>query len=166
MGESNDFSYPEGKRLAEAVYFQRSFPPVLAVRFPIVLGTDDYTGRLESHIDRIRDGAPLYVPNLDARISFIDSQDAARFLCWLKTADLNGPVNACSAEPIRIGHIVRLVEDRVGRRANLSSVKTPESASAFGIDRDFFMSPEKAESSGYRFKSLLAWFPELVSELA
>jgi nucleoside-diphosphate-sugar epimerase len=165
MGESEDFFYPEGKRLTEAAYFQRSRLPVVAVRFPIVLGTDDYTGRLEFHVERIRDGAPIYVPNPDARMSFVDSEDAARFLCWLKTADLDGPVNACSVEPIRIGEVVRLVEDSVGRRANLSRVKTPENTSSFAIDRDFFMNPEKAESSGYRFKSLLEWFPELVSSL-
>ena len=166
MGDREDFSYPEGKRLAEAVYFQRSRLPVVAVRFPIVLGTDDYTGRMEFHIDRIRKGAPLSIPNLEARMSFVDSEDAARFLCWLRTAALEGPVNACSAEPIRIGEVIRTVEENVGRRANLNAAKTRESTSPFAIERDFFMIPEKAESAGYRFKPLADWFPDLVRDLA
>ncbi|EKN66902.1 hypothetical protein BABA_13477 [Neobacillus bataviensis LMG 21833] len=41
MGDSTDFTYAEGKRQAEAVLFQQATFPVVAVRFPIVMGVDD-----------------------------------------------------------------------------------------------------------------------------
>lgn len=43
LGGKDDFSYGEAKRLAEAVFLQQADFPVAAVRFPIVLGEDDYT---------------------------------------------------------------------------------------------------------------------------
>ncbi|WP_306737996.1 hypothetical protein, partial [Acinetobacter baumannii] len=49
MGSRFDFSYSEGKRQAEAVFFQKAAFPVVAVRFPIVMGEDDYTERLLFH---------------------------------------------------------------------------------------------------------------------
>lgn len=37
-GDRKDFSYEEGKRLAEAVLFTYATFPVIAVRFPVVIG--------------------------------------------------------------------------------------------------------------------------------
>lgn len=42
-GGKADVSYQEGKRQAEAILLQTADFPVAAIRFPIVLGTDDYT---------------------------------------------------------------------------------------------------------------------------
>ena len=50
--------YAEAKRQCEAVFFRQSGFPVTAVRFPIVAGVDDYTGRLRWHLERVQQGAP------------------------------------------------------------------------------------------------------------
>jgi nucleoside-diphosphate-sugar epimerase len=63
MGRRDDFSYPEGKRQAEAVFFQKADFPLVSVRFPIVLGPDDYTGRLSTPIRAIKNGQLLPVNN-------------------------------------------------------------------------------------------------------
>ena len=50
-GDRNDFNYGEGKRLAEAVVFQHATFPVVAVRFPVVIGENDYTKRLQFYVE-------------------------------------------------------------------------------------------------------------------
>ena len=42
--------YGEGKRLAEAVLYQRGTFSSVSVRFPIILGPDDYTERLRVQV--------------------------------------------------------------------------------------------------------------------
>ena len=165
-GSQEDFPYPEGKRLTEAVYSQHATFPVVAVRFPIVLGEDDYTGRLEFHVDRIRRGQPIHVPSLRARISFVEAEDAAQFLFWLKNVDLAGPVNACSPESIPIGEIIRLIEGILGRKANLAPIDTEQIHTPFGIKEDFTLDTGKAEGAGFSFKPLMSWLPILVEKLA
>ena len=66
-------NYAEAKRQAEAVFFQEAKFPVVAARFPIVLGEDDYTKRLLFHIDRVLEEKEIFFPNIKARISFIHS---------------------------------------------------------------------------------------------
>jgi len=66
-------SYAEGKRQAEAVLFQRASFPVVAARFPIILGPDDYTKRLRVQIQRIANNDPVHIKNPEAEISLISS---------------------------------------------------------------------------------------------
>lgn len=94
--ESQKVDYAEGKRLVEAVLFQQAPFAVAAVRFPIVLGHDDYTRRLHFHVEHVQGDQPIGIPNPDAQMSFINSDEAASFLLWLGQSDLEGPVNACS----------------------------------------------------------------------
>lgn len=65
--------YAEGKRQVEAVLCQKAPFRVAAVRFPIVLGPDDYTRRLHFHIEHVKRGQPIGLPNLHAQMSFINS---------------------------------------------------------------------------------------------
>ena len=67
-GNRDDFSYGEGKRQAEAVFFQKAGFPVVAVRFPIVLGEDDYTKRLHFHIERVANEKAIGFLNMDAKV--------------------------------------------------------------------------------------------------
>jgi hypothetical protein len=103
--------------LAEAVFMQQATFPVAAVRFPIVLGTDDYTKRLHFHIEHVREGKEIGIPNSAALISFIRSDEAADFLLWLAHSHLTSPVNACSDGTVRIGDIISTIEQATGKRA-------------------------------------------------
>ena len=114
-GGRDNLTYQEGKRLAEAVLIQKATFPVVAVRFPIVLGTDDYTRRLHFHIEHVRNGDPIGIPNPEAQLSFIRSDEAADFLYSLGQSELTGPVNACSDGTVRIKDILRMIEEETGQ---------------------------------------------------
>lgn len=161
-----DVTYQEGKRQAEAVFFQQASFPVAAVRFPIVLGEDDYTKRLHDQIERVSTGKLIGVPNPAALLSFILSDEAARFLFWLAKNELTGPVNACSNGSISVGSLLQLIEKATGK----SAVTQPETADAdhspFGVPASWSMSTAKAQRAGFTFNNLDDWLPQLVQKLA
>ncbi|KHL93672.1 NAD-dependent dehydratase [Paenibacillus sp. IHB B 3415] len=165
LGGKADFSYQEGKRLAETVLLQTADFPVAAVRFPIVLGTDDYTRRLHFHIEHVLAGQPIGIPNPQAEISFIRSDEAADFLHWLGSSTLTGPVNACSDGTLTIGGVISIVEAITGLTAVIQREATDKDQSPFGIEESWVMDTAKARSAGFSFLSLSEWFPELVTSL-
>lgn len=164
-GSRADFSYMDGKRYAEAAYFQKASFPVCAVRLPFVLGLDDYTGRLEFHIDHIRAGKAFYLPSVFAKLSLISSADAAWFLLYMGKNDFKGPINAASPECISLGNVISLIEEKVGKKAVLGASGSAE-ASPFGIEKDWYMNVSKAEALGFRFTPLNNWLPELIIQKA
>lgn len=165
LGGKADFSYQEGKRLAETVLLQTADFPVAAVRFPIVLGTDDYTRRLHFHIEHVQAGQPIGIPNPQAEISFIRSDEAADFLHWLGSSTLTGPVNACSDGTLTIGGVISIVEAATGKPAVVRRETADSDSSPFGIEESWVMDTAKARSAGFSFLSLSEWFPELVTSL-
>jgi nucleoside-diphosphate-sugar epimerase len=164
-GGKDDFTYQEAKRQAEAVFMQQATFPVVAVRFPIVLGTDDYTKRLHFHIEHVREGTEIGIPNSTAQISFIRSDEAADFLLWLGHTPLTGPVNACSDGTVRIGEIISIIEQTTGKQAVVKEKTADEHMSPFGITQSWYMDTSKAQSEGYSFLSLNEWLPELITSL-
>lgn len=164
-GSREDYTYDELKRLAEAVFFQEATFPVVAVRFPIVMGTDDYTQRLVLHIDRIRDGQPIGLPAPQASWSMITSEEAASFLFWLRDQDLTGPVNACSEGFITLAELLEEIERSIGKSAIIEAEVTESNQSPYGITGHFMMDHSKAVEAGYSFTKLAAWYPALVKEL-
>ncbi|WNS46271.1 NAD-dependent epimerase/dehydratase family protein [Paenibacillus sp. MMS20-IR301] len=164
-GGKEKFSYQEGKQLAEAVMLGVADFPVAAVRFPIVLGVDDYTRRLHFHIEHVRAGQPIGIPNPRAEISFIRSDEAADFLYWLGSSELSGPVNACSDGTLSIGGVITAIEEITGIPAVIRHETAAADQSPFGIGESWFMDTAKARSTGFSFLSLSEWFPELVSSI-
>ncbi|MFS0838871.1 NAD-dependent epimerase/dehydratase family protein [Paenibacillus sp. 1P03SA] len=158
--------YAEGKRLVEAVLFRNAAFPAAAVRFPIVLGPDDYTRRLHFHIGHIKQGLPLGIPNPDALLTFIDSDEAASFLGWLGTSKLEGPVNACSKGETTPGKIVSLIEEALNKQAHVTDKTDEDHMSPFGVPESWYMDTSKAEAAGYTFRRLDDWLPDLIRNLA
>ncbi|MNO25910.1 hypothetical protein D3C76_157550 [compost metagenome] len=165
LGAKEDFNYQEGKRLAETVLLTQTAFPVAAVRFPIVLGPDDYTKRLHFHIEHVLEGAAVGVPNPQALISFIRSDEAADFLYWLGFSQLTGPVNACSDGTLAIGEVLSIIEQKTGQQAVVLSQTADKDMSPFGIEESWYMDTAKARGAGFQFLKLAEWFPELVVEL-
>lgn len=158
--------YAEGKRLVEAVFFQKASFPVVAPRFPIVLGNDDYTRRLHFHVEHVQQGLPIGVPNLDARMSFIRSDEAASLLAWLGKIDLVGPVNASSNGDLSIGQIITLIEQAIGKRAVVTNLTVDnQHMSPFGIPETWVMDTTKAQTNGFTFLQLQDWLPRLIEEI-
>lgn len=165
-GGRSDFEYGEAKRIVEAIYFQKASFPVVAMRIPIVLGPDDYTGRLEFHIDRVREGKPIVVPNLSATSSFVQSSEAARFLLWLGENTFTGPINACSDGVISIQEILEQVEQRVGKKARVLSEGRDEDTTPLIDSQSKSLDTTRAKDLGFRFDLLGEWFPGLVATLS
>ncbi|MNK49319.1 NAD dependent epimerase/dehydratase family protein [compost metagenome] len=165
-GSSADFTYQEGKRQAEAVLFQKANFPVTAMRIPIVLGPDDYTKRLHFHVNHVKEGLPIGVPNPAARLSFISSDETAKFLAWLSQAKVDGPVNAASTGTLSVRQILSIIEEITGQTAVIQPYAQPEHKSPFGVPADWVMDTSKAVQAGYSFTSLSDWFPELVRDIA
>lgn len=166
LGGKDDFSYGEAKRLAEAVFLQQADFPVAAVRFPIVLGEDDYTGRLEFHIDHIKQGQPIGIPNLKAEMCFISSGEAASFLAWLRKQRVEGAINACSQGVVKLSELIGWIEKETGKKAVIAKQVRDEDKSPFGVPDSWVMDTSKAERLGFEFQPLRAWLPALIGRMS
>lgn len=166
MGNREDFSYGEGKRLAEAVLFKEATFPVVAVRFPIVMGENDYTRRLHFHVEQILQEQPISLPNIEAKMSFITDDEAAAFLYFAGITPIEGPYNATAAGAISLKDLLGLIESATGKHAKISLVGGNEkSQSPYGVPADWYMSTAKAEAAGFTFSQLHDWLPTLVKTL-
>ncbi|EUJ31732.1 NAD-dependent epimerase/dehydratase family protein [Listeria cornellensis] len=165
-GSREDFDYGEGKRLAEAVFFQKANFPVVAVRFPIVLGEDDYTGRLEFHINHVQAGEEIGMPNEEAEMGFISSDEAADFLCWVGTkSDIMGPINAASDSVYRLSELMGLIEEAAGKTAIVEEITEDNDDSPFGVEKTYYLDNAKAREAGFEFQDLHKWLPKLVESV-
>jgi nucleoside-diphosphate-sugar epimerase len=165
MLNRSDVDYGEGKRMAESYFIQNVTFPVVAPRFPIVLGLDDYTKRLHFHIERILKGQEIGFQNTDAKISFITSEEVAEFLLWVGQNDVVGPINACSSGEMVLGDIISIIENETGEKANVIKDLKNESSSPFSLLDHWIMSNERAREAGFSFKEVNKWFPELVHDI-
>ncbi|MFJ8089067.1 NAD-dependent epimerase/dehydratase family protein [Lysinibacillus sp. NPDC095746] len=166
MGNREDFSYGEGKRQAEAVLFKEATFPVVAVRFPIVMGENDYTRRLHFHVERVLQEQPISLPNIEAKMSFITDDEAAAFLYFAGITPIEGPYNATAAGAISLKDLLGLIEETTGKSAKISLVGNDEmSQSPYGVPADWYMSTTKAEAAGFTFSQLHDWLPTLVKTL-
>jgi nucleoside-diphosphate-sugar epimerase len=151
--------YQEAKRAAEAILFQNADIPVTAVRFPIIIGKDDYTNRLKFHVEHIKEGKPMFIENPNFRYSFIDSGEAALFLYSLAKQDFQGPVNPGSTEDISLNELNGLMEDHLGTKAKLSKDGDP---SPYNLPGSWSVNTGLVQSLGYRFTSLDSLLKNLI----
>lgn len=147
-----DAPYDETKRQMEAALCQ-VYPDVnfAAVRFPFVIGEDDYTKRLHFYVEHIIKGIPMNVDNPEEQMSFIFAEDAAAFLTWLAEAPLRGAVNAANAGTVSLAQIMHYVEERTGKRAVFS--KDAKEAS-YNSMKQYSLDTSYAERYGYSFPPL------------
>lgn len=165
LGDREDFTYGEGKRQAEAVFFQYAKFPVVAVRFPIVMGEDDYTRRLHFHVERIANGEPIGFLNMEAEMSFIQAAEAAKFLKWAGMSEITGPFNATANGKIALINLVRLIEAATGKTAKISLLGNDKIRSPYAIPSSWYMTNEKATNNGFQFTNLHDWLKPLVEAM-
>ena len=166
MGDAEGFTYGEGKRQAEAVFFKYATFPVVAVRFPIVLGSDDYTERLHFHVKHVANEEPIGFLNIDAEMSFILAEEAGQFLKWVGLAAVEGPFNATAQGTISLKDLMALVEKATGKKAKIALVGNDEIRSPYAVPVSWYMATDKAEQEGFVFSKLNDWLPGLVDEIA
>lgn len=155
----NDCDYDEGKRRAECALLRWKDVSAAAVRFPFVIGSDDYTGRLRFYLEHVRDGLPMNIDNLDAPMGFISSEEAGRFLAFLADSDYQGPINASSRDTVSLRAVLAVAEEKTGRAPLLSPEGDP--APYNGADR-YSVNTSRAGHLGFVFSSLHTWLPILL----
>ncbi|MGF9851432.1 NAD-dependent epimerase/dehydratase family protein [Bacillus paramobilis] len=121
-GDRKNFNYGEGKRLAEATVFQQATFPVVTVRFPVVIGENDYTKRLQFYVEHIVKQGPVVVNHLDGELSFIHEEEAGQFLAWCGVESIEGPINACSNGVVSTREIIHFIEENTGIKALVQEV--------------------------------------------
>ena len=164
--ERSSSSYAEGKRQAEAVIFQRARFPAAAVRFPIILGPDDYTKRLLVQVQRIARNEQVNIENPDVEISLISSTEAAAFLAWMSGVPHTGSFNACSDGPVSLKTIVGFIEEATGKAALLKRQADTDSFSLFGKPVTATINTDKARRCGFQFQPTRDWLQALVRNAA
>lgn len=155
-----DYIYPEIKRQAECALF-RAYPNVqaVAVRFPFVIGEDDYTERLYFYVNNIVNGIPMNINGLDEEIPFIKSTEAGQFIAWLAEKDFTGPINGNNVGTITLHEIIDYVERKTNKKAiiSLEGVEGPyNGVESFNLDTKY------ANDSGYDFTELKEWIYKLL----
>ncbi len=157
-----DGSYSEVKRQAEyALWQQYGDKNWIAVRYPFVIGRDDYTNRLAFYVEHVIKGIPMYIDDLDAQMSFIRSDEAGEFMAFLVDKDLTGAVNGASGQTISIREILTYVESKTGTKAILNETGEP---APYNGEVPYSINTDVATGLGYRFSNLKEWIYELLDE--
>lgn len=166
FGRKEQFTYGEGKRLAEAVFAQHAPFPVVMIRPPIVVGTDDYTKRLQFHLQRIIAGEPIGLDNPDARLSFVDSKELASFIHWSATKSFTGPVNTSSPDQLSLDEMLRDMHEVLGRGQVVIHPSTEcDQPSPMNFPTSYYQNVAHATALGFSFSPMSSWFTSLIQQL-
>lgn len=163
-GRKEQFEYGEGKRLAEAVFFQEANFPVVAPRPPVVFGLDDYTQRLHYYVRKVMKGEKIELDHPEARVSFVESDDLADFLFWTGFQEFTGPVNVSSSDQISLEGMIKLIERASGKLAVIEPASSSE-ASPINFPTSIYQDVSTAKANGYHFKKLSEWFEPLIKAI-
>ncbi len=155
-------NYGEAKRQAESLFIQQKYFKVTAVRLPYVLGPDDYTQRLNFHIQKIMQNSPIYFPNINAKNSFIHAEDAALFLAYLIKNEILGPINCSSKTPLSLKELVQTIEKITNSQAKICNEENEKNSSPYGDKNDFYADVSKLSKLNFKCKEIKEWLPELI----
>lgn len=160
-----DFSYDKVKRQAECVlrqiYNDKNW---IAVRYPFVIGKDDYTNRLRFYVEHVIRSIPMCIDNLDYQMGYIRSDEAGKFLAFLADRkhdkeDSIRVINGSSTGTISLKEMLSYVEKRTGKQAVISSTGD---AAPYNGEVEYSINTERAERLGFRFTNLHDWIYELL----
>lgn len=154
------YPYDVVKRQAEYALWQQ-YPEKkwVAVRYPFVIGEDDYTNRLAFYVEHIIKGEPMYIDNIDAQMSFIRSDEAGEFMAFLVDKDFTGAVNGASHGTISIREIITYIEEQTNRKAVL---REDGEEAPYNGEPPYCINTGKAERMGYAFTELKDWIYKLL----
>ena len=156
--------YAEGKRQAECAALKLMDPACCTfVRYPVVTGEHDYTGRLLFYVDHIINGKPMCVDNLDSQIPFLHEREAGSFIAHIAPLNISGAVNGSSKGTISPREIINYVEHKTGRKSVLTD--EGDQAPYNGIMGTQSFDTLKAEETGFVFSNVHDWIYNLLDFL-
>lgn len=154
------YPYDEIKRFAECALFQAyKRQNAVAVRFPFVIGRDDYTKRLYFYVEHVVRGIPMYVDNQSAQMSFVSADEAGKFLAFLAENHFIGTVNGSNEGTISINEMIQYVETQTGKRAVFSE---NGEAGPYNGTEDYSINTQLAAHLGFHFLPLSFWLYDLL----
>ncbi len=155
-----DYSYGEVKKQAEYALWQKyGDKKWIAVRYPYVVGDDDYTKRLLFYVENTLKGISMYIDNIDSQMSFIKSDEAGKFMAYLVDKDYTGAVNGCSYGTISIREILDYVSKKTGKEPVLSDDGEPAS---YNGTKSHSVNVDRAAGLGYKFSDIGDWIYKLI----
>ena len=158
--DRTDFSYGEIKRQAECALWQKYRDRNwIAVRYPFVVGKDDYTKRLAFYVEHTMKSIPMDIDNLNSQMGFIRSDEAGKFMAFLVEQDIRDAINGSSEGTISIREIIEYVEQKTGTKAvvDKTGAKAP-----YNGESEYSINTEKAGALGFRFSVLQDWIYKLL----
>ena len=155
-----DFPYDEIKRQAECALWQKyDDRNWIAVRYPFVIGKDDYTKRMLFYVEHTMKSIPMKVDNLDIQIGYIRSDEAGKFMAFLADKKVQGAINGSSKGTISLREIIDYVERKTGSKAVF--LDTGDEAPYNG-EPEYSINTDKAETLGFQFTNLKDWIYDLI----
>jgi nucleoside-diphosphate-sugar epimerase len=161
-----DVNYQAAKRQMEAIISRNAEFEVAIVRPSLVVGIDDYTGRLKWHVDRIKNGQSLYFPALDMKSDFIRSDQAGLALFKIGVSNRAGAVNCTTPGAISLRELVKMCEVEVGREAKIASSEDNDNHSPYGGRATKTMDTTLLQRLGIHLQTSREWMGDLIREIA
>lgn len=158
--DRTDFSYDEAKRQAECALWQEyQQVKAVAVRFPFVIGKDDYTNRLYFYVEHVIKGIPMFIDNINYQMSFVRSDEAGVFLAFFAENNYLGAINGSSEGTVSINEIIEYVVSKTGKTPILllDGEKAP-----YNGENEYSINIERAKNLGFAFTSLKNWLYNLL----
>lgn len=159
MNRNDD--YAEGKRQAERAALEYlDISRCVFVRYPVVMGPNDYTGRLKFYIDHVLQEKSMYVDDPDCKMSFIHEDEAGKFIAHLVNTSISGAINGSSTGMISPGEIFNYIEISSGKKAVIGTDgdKAPYNGAHANISYDL----SKSLKADYHFSHLNEWIFDLI----
>lgn len=155
-----DDTYDEIKRQVEcATFTEYKEIPSVAVRFPFVIGEDDYTKRLYFYVEHVVKEIPMKVDNIESSICYVDSKEAGSFLAWLALQPHTGSINGCNYGTKKISEVIDYVKDKTGK---LPIFHEDGDEGPYNGAESFSLSTDKCNQWGYEFTDLNDWINKLI----
>ena len=162
FGEKNDFPYSEAKQQAECAIVQNyAHIPSVRVRFPFVIGKDDYTNRLYFYVEHIIKQIPMCINNFESQMAFVRASEAGQFLAYLAGKDFCGAIHGANLGTVSIKQIAEYCKRKTGKEILLSD--SGETAPYNCID-EYSINIDKATQLGFSFTPINTWLYQLLDE--
>lgn len=158
-------NYQEAKRQVEVVFSSVDCFETVIVRPSLVVGVDDYTGRLKWHLDRVSKKLPLYFPNLEISSDFIRSDQAGLALKIIGLSGHCGPINLTTPGAVTMKKLISFIEDATNQKAIIIKQEAKDASSPYGGSQTKTMNTELLQSLGFNASPSMDWMPGLCSEM-
>jgi nucleoside-diphosphate-sugar epimerase len=145
-------NYADEKRSAEHIFTSASFLASM-IRFPFVIGNDDYTKRTFFYYDSIIKDKSIFFINPEFKCSWISSEEAADFLVFVGLKKITGPINACSDNPITMKKFIQICEKTLNKKAKIEKIESENyDVSPYGLKQNYLTDTTFAKNAGFVFQ--------------